>query len=76
MYGHFEKDCLLKENKSVNYAQEGDKSSPNNSFLSYGKIESTVKDVWYKNIYTIPLFEIPYISFKFTSKKNKDKTSL
>ena len=45
MYGDFEKDCRLKENKCVNYAQEGDESFANNFLLSYGKIENIVKDV-------------------------------
>jgi hypothetical protein len=50
MYGHFERDCRLKEgnnNKGVNYAQEGDEASPTNLFLSYDKAENGTKDIWY-----------------------------
>jgi hypothetical protein len=49
-YGHFERDCRLKEgnnNKGVNYAQEGDEASSNNLFLSYDKAENGTKDIWY-----------------------------
>lgn len=41
-YGHFERDCRLKEgnnNKSVNYAQEGDEASPNIFFYLMKKLE-------------------------------------
>ena len=50
MYGHFERDCRLKEsnnNKGVNYDQEGDEASPNNLFLSYANAENGTKDIWY-----------------------------
>jgi hypothetical protein len=49
-YGHFERDCRLKEDnnkKGVKYAQEGDEASPNNLFLSYNKAENGIKDIWY-----------------------------
>eukprot|EP00253_Pinus_taeda_P028318 PITA_28318 len=46
-YGHFERECRLKEGKNANYAQESGEYPPDHLFLSYAKGENTSKDVWY-----------------------------
>lgn len=40
-YGHFERECRLKEGKNANYAQESGEYPPSNLFLSYAKGENT-----------------------------------
>jgi hypothetical protein len=82
-YGHFERDCRLKEdnnNKGVNYSQEGDEPSSNNLFLSYEKSENGTKDIWY--LYSgcfnhmsrnKKLFSTMYGSFKSKIKLGDDK---
>ena len=46
-YGHFERECRLKEGKNANYAQESGEYPQDHLFLSYAKGENTSKDVWY-----------------------------
>eukprot|EP00253_Pinus_taeda_P031276 PITA_31276 len=46
-YGHFERECRLKEGKNANYAQESGEYPRDHLFLSYAKCENTSKDVWY-----------------------------
>eukprot|EP00253_Pinus_taeda_P030146 PITA_30146 len=46
-YGHFERECRLKEGKYANYAQESGEYPPDHLFLSYAKGENIGKDVWH-----------------------------
>ena len=46
-YGHFERECRLKEGKNANYAEESNEYPRDHLFLSYAKGENTSKDVWY-----------------------------
>eukprot|EP00253_Pinus_taeda_P015069 PITA_15069 len=46
-YGHFERECRLREGKNANYAQESGEYPRDHLFLSYAKGENTSKDVWY-----------------------------
>jgi len=49
-YGHFARECKLKEgnnNRSANYGNKNEEASHSNLFLSFDKAENSPQEVWY-----------------------------